>query len=129
MFIPTTQQEIQNHLACEERGTKKAIAAFAGWCLYWEKGIVKPDMTAASDNQAPPRKISIFGREFTMPRSRGLRIAIGAVLIMGGILGFLPILGFWMVPIGLLVLSYEFASVRRYRRRFVVWWERRRRPN
>lgn len=85
-------------------------------------------MTAAGDD-APARKITVFGREFTMPRSRGLRIAIGVVLILGGILGFLPILGFWMIPIGLLVLSYEFAMVRRHRRRFVVWWERRRRPD
>jgi purine-cytosine permease-like protein len=86
-------------------------------------------MTAASDNQAPARKITVFGREFTMPRSRGLRIAIGVVLVICGILGFLPILGFWMVPLGLLVLSYEFAFARRHRRRLVVWWERRRRPS
>ncbi len=72
------------------------------------------------------RKISVFGREFAMPRSRGARIAIGSVLIVFGIFGFLPVLGFWMIPLGLLILSYEFASVRRLRRRFVVWWERRR---
>jgi len=81
------------------------------------------------DNHVPARKISVFGREFKMPRSRGLRIIIGILLTIGGILGFLPILGFWMVPLGLLVLSYEFALVRRHRRRFVVWWERRRRPD
>ena len=86
-------------------------------------------MTAASDNQAPVRKITVFGREFRMPRSRALRIAIGVMLVICGILGFLPILGFWMVPLGLLVLSYEFALVRRHRRRLVVWWERRRRPS
>ena len=83
----------------------------------------------AQDNQMPARKISVFGREFKMPRSRRLRIAIGILLTFGGILGFLPILGFWMVPLGLLVLSYEFAMVRRHRRRLVVWWQRRRRPN
>ncbi len=54
-----------------------------------------------------------------------MRIAIGVGLIVLGILGFLPILGFWMIPLGLLVLSYEFAAVRRRRRRLVVWWERR----
>ncbi|TGV62913.1 hypothetical protein EN803_36550, partial [Mesorhizobium sp. M2D.F.Ca.ET.160.01.1.1] len=75
-------------------------------------------MTAADDDNAPARKISIFGREFTMPRSRGLRIVIGMLLTLGGILGFLPILGFWMIPLGLLVLSYEFAMIRRHRRRF-----------
>ncbi|PSJ60096.1 hypothetical protein [Kumtagia ephedrae] len=74
------------------------------------------------------RTISVFGRELRMPKSRPLRIAIGVLLIVGGVLGFLPILGFWMVPLGLLVLSYEFASVRRVRRRGAVWWGRRRRP-
>jgi len=59
----------------------------------------------AQDNQMPARKISVFGREFKMPRSRGLRIMVGILLTTGGILGFLPILGFWMVPLGLLVLS------------------------
>ncbi|MHA6644557.1 PGPGW domain-containing protein [Mesorhizobium sp. A623] len=84
-------------------------------------------MAADGDNPAPPiRKISVFGRDFRMPRSRGARIAIGTVLVILGIFGFLPILGFWMVPLGLLILSYEFAYVRRARRRFVVWWERRR---
>ena len=83
----------------------------------------------AQDDQMAARKISVFGREFSMPRSRRHRITIGVLLTLGGILGFLPILGFWMVPLGLLVLSYEFALVRRQRRRFVVWWERRRRPN
>ncbi|AZO29807.1 MULTISPECIES: hypothetical protein [Mesorhizobium] len=86
-------------------------------------------MTATDDDSAPARKITILGREFTMPRSRGARIAIGVLLTVGGILGFLPILGFWMIPLGLLVLSYEFALVRRHRRRFVVWWQRRRRPD
>jgi hypothetical protein len=76
--------------------------------------------------EPPPRKIKLLGREFSMPRSRGLRICIGALLIVFGILGFLPVLGFWMIPLGLLVLSYEFATVRRYRRRLVVWWEKRR---
>lgn len=70
-------------------------------------------------------KISLFGREIQMPESRPLRIAIGALLIVFGIFGFLPVLGFWMVPLGIFVLSYEFATVRRGRRRLAVWWQRR----
>ena len=70
--------------------------------------------------------IRAFGRSFRMPRSRRMRIASGSALIAGGILGFLPVLGFWMVPTGLLVLSYDIAAVRRWRRRAAVWWHRRR---
>jgi len=36
------------------------------------------------------------------------------------------VLGFWMIPLGLLVLSHDFATVRRWRRRLTVWWARRR---
>lgn len=70
--------------------------------------------------------LHLFGRRLALPRSRGQRICIGGLLVFGGVLGFLPVLGFWMVPLGLLVLSHDLARVRRWRRRFVVWWERRR---
>ncbi|WP_320196700.1 hypothetical protein RMR10_005820 [Agrobacterium rosae] len=62
-----------------------------------------------------------------MPRSRVGRIIIGVLLIIGGVLGFLPILGFWMVPLGLLVLSQDLPYVRRKRRRLAIWWARKRR--
>ena len=71
-------------------------------------------------------KVSVFGKKFTMPQLRPLRITIGVVLVVFGILGFLPVLGFWMIPLGVFILSYEFAFIRRLRRRIVVWWERRR---
>ena len=60
-----------------------------------------------------------------LPGSRILRVSIGLGLILGGSLGFLPVLGFWMVPLGLLVLSIDFAIARRWRRRFEVWWGNR----
>lgn len=66
---------------------------------------------------------------FRLPQSRLLRILVGVALILGGILGFLPVLGFWMVPLGLLVLSQDFAFVRRQRRRLAVWWARRRKAS
>jgi len=84
-------------------------------------------MDEATQTSAPAtRSIRVFGREFVMPRSRLWRIVIGCLLVVGGILGFLPILGFWMIPLGLLVLSYEFAMVRRWRRRSEIWWAYRR---
>ena len=76
------------------------------------------------DNGEGP-SIQVFGRQIPMPRSRLLRIVIGVLFIIFGCLGFLPILGFWMIPVGLLILSYEFATIRRLRRRISVWWGRR----
>ena len=68
-------------------------------------------------------------RRITLPASRLARICIGVLLIIGGILGFLPVLGFWMIPLGILVLSVDLGPVRRARRRFQVWWGRKRNGN
>ena len=34
------------------------------------------------------------------PQWRLVRIPAGALLFLGGIVGFLPLVGFWMVPLG-----------------------------
>ncbi|MBO6503857.1 MAG: hypothetical protein JJ850_17950 [Kordiimonadaceae bacterium] len=61
-----------------------------------------------------------------MPPSRIGRVIVGILLIIGGILGFLPVLGFWMIPLGFVVLSVDFPFIRRRRRRAEVklgrWW-------
>jgi hypothetical protein len=63
--------------------------------------------------------------ELPFPRNRVGRIITGTALIGGGILGFLPVLGFWMVPLGLFVLSHDLPAVRRRRRRMAIWWRKR----
>ncbi|WP_105384712.1 hypothetical protein [Neorhizobium alkalisoli] len=70
-------------------------------------------------------KLALGGWQIPMPRSRIGRVIIGLTLIVGGTLGFLPILGFWMLPLGFLVLSHDLPIVRRQRRRIAVWWARR----
>jgi len=70
-------------------------------------------------------RLVLGGLEIPVPRSRTGRIVTGSALIGGGILGFLPVLGFWMVPLGLIVLSHDIPAVRRRRRRIAVWWTRR----
>lgn len=37
----------------------------------------------------------------------GARWILGAVLIVAGIFGFLPILGFWMIPLGFAVVFMD----------------------
>jgi hypothetical protein len=41
----------------------------------------------------------------------GLRLVLGLILIAGGILGFLPVLGFWMIPLGVGVAWLDFRAV------------------
>jgi len=64
-----------------------------------------------------------------MPATRIGRIIAGLLCVIGGVLGFLPVLGFWMIPLGLLILSVDFPFVRRWRRnqeiRFGRWWQQR----
>lgn len=54
-----------------------------------------------------------------------IRIAIGALLIVGGIFGFLPILGFWMIPLGLAVILIDVPAVKRAWLRLRQWWRRK----
>lgn len=51
----------------------------------------------------------------TVPR--GLRFVVGALLIVGGAFGFLPILGFWMIPLGIMVAAMDVRLYRRWRQR------------
>jgi hypothetical protein len=46
------------------------------------------------------------------PSSRYVRIPLGVALIPCGLIGFLPILGFWMIPLGLLVLAIDVPFMR-----------------
>ena len=67
-------------------------------------------------------KVRVFNNHWHLPKSKPLRIGLGIVLIGCGLLGFLPVLGFWMIPLGLLVLSVDLPVVRRWRRQLTVWW-------
>jgi hypothetical protein len=64
--------------------------------------------------------IKLGNRKFDLPKNRVVRIAIGVLLILFGFLGFLPIVGFWMIPLGLVVLSIDIPVVRRWRRQAQV---------
>ena len=43
----------------------------------------------------------------------GLRSVLGIVLIIGGIFGFLPVLGFWMIPLGLAFIALDLKMISR----------------
>ena len=41
----------------------------------------------------------------------GLRLVVGILLIGGGVLGFLPVLGFWMIPLGIAVAALDVGPI------------------
>jgi len=76
-------------------------------------------------------KVRVGRFSLELPRNRFVRIALGVFLVLaGGLFGFLPVLGYWMVPLGLLVLASDVPVIRRFNRRVIVavgrWWQRRR---
>jgi UPF0716 family protein affecting phage T7 exclusion len=49
-----------------------------------------------------------------------VRMGVGVLLVIGGMLGFLPVLGFWMIPLGVGLLAVDFPWVRRLMRRSII---------
>ncbi|MBI4920719.1 MAG: hypothetical protein HY834_03150 [Devosia nanyangense] len=54
-----------------------------------------------------------FLRWVRRPHLHLVRIPLAILLILGGIFSFLPILGIWMLPLGLLVLAVDIPPLRR----------------
>lgn len=51
----------------------------------------------------------------------GLRTLVGFLLMVGGVFGFLPVLGFWMFPLGVAFVALDVPPARR---RLDNWMER-----
>jgi len=50
-----------------------------------------------------------------------MRVLVGLALIVGGVFGFLPILGFWMIPLGVAVILIDVPPVKRAWSRARKW--------
>jgi hypothetical protein len=81
-----------------------------------------------------PRWIASPLRWLRAPSSRWVRIPVGLLLIVAGFFSFLPLLGLWMLPLGVLLLAQDLPFLRRPTRWSLIllerqWlrWKRRRR--
>jgi hypothetical protein len=57
--------------------------------------------------------------------ARWVRRPVGALLVAGGLFGFLPVLGFWMLPLGALLIGEDIPVVRRATLYALGWAQRR----
>ena len=61
------------------------------------------------------------------PQARWIRWPLGLALIVGGMFGFLPVLGFWMIPLGALLIGENIPPIRRATLRMLGqlyrWWD------
>ena len=59
------------------------------------------------------------------PASRNVRLPVGIALTAGGAVGFLPILGFWMLPVGLVLIAKDVPPLRPPLVRLFDWVEKK----
>lgn len=72
-----------------------------------------------------PDWIARRSRALREPRAKLVRIPTAGLLIFGGVFSFLPILGLWMLPLGLLLLAVDMPSLRPPLARALRWIERK----
>ena len=61
--------------------------------------------------QELPERVAHILRKLRHPDARWVRIPIGLLCIIGGFFWFLPVLGLWLLSLGLLLIAYVPPSV------------------
>ncbi len=72
-----------------------------------------------------PRGPARFVGWLRKPQSRYARIPLAILLIVGGILSFLPVLGLWMLPLGLLLFAQDVPPLQKPMAQGLGWIERK----
>jgi hypothetical protein len=105
--------------------TEDLMAGFWNWQSPNEggPGLIPRSLDAAELSEW------IRSRRQKLPQTRLGRTLLGLAFVFGGVFSFLPVLGIWMLPLGLFILSVDWAFVRRRRRQVEVsltrWWKSR----
>jgi hypothetical protein len=80
-----------------------------------------------------PQRVARGVRGLRHPKARYIRIPVAVLSIVGGVFSFLPVLGLWMLPLGLLLLAHDVPFLRKPVGRFTSWgaqrWAKFRRPS
>ena len=76
------------------------------------------------EGKLPPRPAQFVGW-LRKPSSRAVRIPVAILLVAGGALSFLPVLGLWMLPLGLVLFAQDVPVLQRPMARSLGWVERK----
>ncbi len=60
-----------------------------------------------------PRRFALFLVRLRQPHRTWIRVPVAFGFMVGGVLSFLPILGFWMLPLGLMLLAQDVPPLQR----------------
>uniref|UniRef100_E6VN24 Transmembrane protein n=1 Tax=Rhodopseudomonas palustris (strain DX-1) TaxID=652103 RepID=E6VN24_RHOPX len=76
------------------------------------------------ESKLPPRPAHFVGW-LRKPSSRYVRLPLGVALIGGGVLSFLPVLGLWMLPLGMVLVAQDVPALEKPTARTLNWVERK----
>lgn len=76
------------------------------------------------EHEAPDR-VARCVRWMRSPASRKVRIPLGVLFIVGGLLWFLPVVGIELLPIGLLLIAQDIPFLKKPVGRGMLWLERK----
>jgi hypothetical protein len=71
-----------------------------------------------------PDRVSRAIRWLRDPEARWIRIPLGVLFIIGGLLSFLPVLGIEMLPIGLLLIAQDVPFLQKPVGKAMLWLEK-----
>ena len=72
-----------------------------------------------------PQRPAALVRWLRKPSSRLVRIPLALLLVVGGVFSFLPVLGLWMLPLGLLLIAQDVPVLQRPLVAMLGWIERK----
>jgi hypothetical protein len=76
------------------------------------------------ESKLPPRPARFVGW-LRKPSSRYARMPLAVLLMLGGVFSFLPVLGLWMLPLGLLLFAQDVSLLQKPTARTLGWVERK----
>ena len=72
-----------------------------------------------------PERGARFVRWVRQPSSGWVRIPLALLLVLGGIFSILPVLGLWMLPLGLLLIAQDVPFLQKPLAHALGWIERK----
>ena len=76
------------------------------------------------EGKLPPRPAKAVAW-LRRPESRYARIPLAGLLIVGGTFSFLPVLGIWMLPLGLVLFAQDVPVLQKPTARLLGWLQRK----
>lgn len=75
--------------------------------------------------QRLPSRMAGFVGWLRRPSSIFVRVPLALLLVVGGVFSILPVLGLWMLPLGLVLIAQDVPPLQKPLARMLGWMERK----